>query len=89
MAYKKIEEDEQGTPNKGHKFGVLFPVDNYYFADAVRINESGLIEFYCAHKTHNRYGVATPFGLVVDYNPKISLEDFKKLPGQQGEAKPT
>jgi hypothetical protein len=89
MAYKKIEEDEQGTPNKGHKFGVLFPNDNYYFADAVRTNEAGQTEFYCVHKTHSRYGKITPLGLVVDYHPSMSLEDFKKLPGQQGEAKTT
>jgi hypothetical protein len=89
MAYKKIEEDEKGTPNKGHKFGVLFPVDNYYFADAVRVNDLGQVEFFCVHKTHSRYGVATANGLVVDYHPSMSLEDFKKLPGQQGEAKLT
>ncbi len=82
MPFKKIEDDENGTPNKGHRFGVLFPVDNYYFADAVRTNEAGQIEFFCVHKTHRRYGVATANGLVVDYKPTITLEDFKKLPGQ-------
>lgn len=87
MSYKKIEDDEHDMPNKGHRFGVLFLDDNYYFADAIRTNEAGQIEFYCVHKTHNRYGILTPQGLVVDYNPAITLEDFKKLPGQQGEAR--
>jgi hypothetical protein len=88
MTYKKIEEYEHGTPNKGHRFGVLFPDDNYYFADAVRTNAEGQIEFFCVHKTHSRYGKITQQGLIVDYYPTITLEDFKKLPGQQGEAKP-
>ena len=82
MANKEIQEDEQGSLNKGHRFGVLFPDNNYYFADALRKNESGEIEFFCIHKTHSRYGISTAHGLIVDYNPVLTLEDFKTLPGQ-------
>jgi hypothetical protein len=82
MGTKKINEDENGTPNKGHRFGILLQLGNYYFADAIRTNEEGRIEFYCEHATHNRLGMTTPGGLLVDYNPSMTLNDFKKLPGQ-------
>jgi hypothetical protein len=82
MGSKKFNEEEGGTPNKGHRFGILLQLGSYYFADAVRTNEAGQIEFYCEHATNNRLGVTTPSGLLVDYSPVMTLSDFKKLPGQ-------
>jgi len=78
---KNIEED-QNRANKGHKFGFALPLDSYYFADAIRVNDQGQIEFYCVHPTHCRYGKMVGKGLVIDYSPQLTLEQFKELPGQ-------
>ena len=75
-------EEEGGKPNKGHKFGFALPLDSYYFADAIRVNDEGQIEFFCVHPTHCRYGKMIGKGLVIDYSPTMTIDQFKQLSGQ-------
>lgn len=80
---EKRENDSvtEDPPNGGHRFGVELGYNEYYWADAVRINEYGLMEWFCKYPNHDRYCKQTSDGVVMDYTPNITLEEFKKLPG--------
>ena len=76
------EVDDIGDPpNGGHRFGLSIGCDEYYWADAIRVNEFGNIEWYCQYPNHDRYGRMTQAGSVQDYRPRISLGQFRELSG--------
>lgn len=74
---------EDKPPNGGHHYGIEFP-DNYYYADAVRINEFGALEWYCVYDDHCQKGLCTADGIVLDFEPDMTLEEFQKLNGNIG-----
>ena len=75
-------DDVESPPNGGHRFGLQLGYDSYYWADAIRLNEYGLIEWYCVYPNHCRHGRNTDHGIILDYTPKMTLEQFRALPGQ-------
>ncbi len=74
--------DADSPPNGGHRYGLNLGYDSYYWADAVRCNEYGLLEWFCVYPNHSRYGRMTERGIILDYKPVMTLEEFRKLPGQ-------
>ncbi len=85
MSENKPEEStkDDSRPNGGFPHGIQFPTSEmYYGADAVRRNSYGLLEWYTVFPAYNRIGRQCEDGIVLfDFNPGISLEQFKALSG--------
>lgn len=74
---KRPEDQLQAKPNGGHKYGVHAGYDTYYWADAIRYDKYGCMEWYCVYPDHNRLGRKLENGaILLDYNPDETLEQF-------------
>lgn len=80
-AWKALRGEDSGPVNGGHKYAVC-KGDVYVYADAVRINEWGLPEWFCIKKDMTIvYGRLTDSAIIYDYKPRITLQEFCAMDG--------
>lgn len=78
-AYHALVDDSQPL-NGGHRYAVKSAEGLYCWADAVRVDPvSGNPEWYCKRDGYSEYSRKIAWGILVDFKPEMSLEEFEKV----------